>query len=68
MDIYNRIRWFYCINWLDTACMHYSMYLCVRLSPFIINTSRLKQNGHHFTDDIFKHIFCHENVYILIEI
>ena len=32
------------------------------------NTMRLKQNGQHFTNDIFKHIFFNENVWILIKI
>ena len=33
-----------------------------------INTLRPRQNGRHFTDDTFKHIFLKENVRILIEI
>ena len=28
----------------------------------------LRQNGHHFSDDIFKSIFLNENVLIFIEI
>ena len=34
--------------------------------PF--NTLRLRQNGHHFLDDIFKCIFLNENDWILIKI
>ena len=34
----------------------------------IFNTLRLKQNGRHFQDDIFKRIFLHENVWISINI
>ena len=34
----------------------------------LLNTLRLRQNGHHFPDDIFKCIFLNENVWILIEI
>ena len=33
-----------------------------------INTLRPRQNGRHFTDDIFKHIFLNENVSISINI
>ena len=29
---------------------------------------RLRQNGHHFSDNIFKWIFLNENVWISIEI
>ena len=34
----------------------------------IVNTLRPRQNGRHFTDDIFKRIFLNENVWILIKI
>ena len=34
----------------------------------IINTFRPRQNGRHFTDDIFKCIFFKENAWIYIEI
>ena len=34
----------------------------------IFNTLRPRQNGHHFADDTFKHIFLNENVCISIEI
>ena len=37
-------------------------------SPTAFNTLRLKQNGRHFTDDTFKHIFLNENVVISIKI
>ena len=30
-----------------------------------INTLRLRQNGHHFSDDIFRCIFLKENIWIL---
>ena len=36
--------------------------------PFLINTLRSRQNGHHFADDIFKCIFLNENVWIMIKI
>ena len=34
----------------------------------IVNTSRPRQNGRHFEDDIFKCIFLNENVWIPIKI
>ena len=33
-----------------------------------VNTLRLIQNGHHFTDDTFKRIFLNKNVKLFIEI
>ena len=36
--------------------------------PYVINTLRLWQNGHHFPDDIFKWIFLNENVWISINV
>ena len=36
--------------------------------PAGVNTLRSKQNGHHFTDDIFKRIFLNENVPMFIPI
>ena len=39
------------------------------LAPLnVFNTLRLRQNGRHFADDIFKCIFLNENVWIPIEI
>ena len=32
--------------------------------PTYLNTLRLRQNGHHFADDIFKCIFLNEIVWI----
>ena len=37
-------------------------------SGYIINTLRLRQDGRHFADDIFKRIFPNENVWISIDI
>ena len=34
----------------------------------VINTLRLRQNGRHFTDDIFKCIFLNETVWVPIKI
>ena len=38
-----------------------------QLVSVFINTLRLRQNGRHFTHDIFKCIFLNRNVYILIK-
>ena len=38
------------------------------LSLKCINTLRLRQNGRHFADDVFKCIFLNENVIILLKI
>ena len=35
---------------------------------WIFNTLRPRQNGRHFAEDIFKHIFLNENIWISIEI
>ena len=43
-------------------------YPCLKSSAGLSNTLRLKQNGRHFADDIFKHIFLNANVWISIEI
>ena len=34
----------------------------------VVNTLRLRQNGRHFADDTFNHIFFNENVRISIKI
>ena len=36
--------------------------------PGRVNTLRLRQNGHHFADDILKCIFSNENIQILMKI
>ena len=38
------------------------------LINLILNTLRPRRNEQHFADDIFKHIFFNENVWILIKI
>ena len=35
--------------------------------PHILNTLRPRQNGRHFTDDIFKCIFLYENIWISLK-
>ena len=42
--------------------------ICPLGKPFWVNTLRLRQNGCHFPDDIFKCIFLNENVWIPIKI
>ena len=39
---------------------------CIAMCTF--NTLRPRQNGHHFPDDLFKHIFLNENIMISIKI
>ena len=41
---------------------------CQTCSNHSFNTLRLRQNGRHFADDIFKWIFLNENVWIPIQI
>ena len=41
---------------------------CLREPPTQFNTLRLRQNGRHFPDNIFKCIFLNENVWISIDI
>ena len=38
------------------------------LANLKLNTSRPRQNGHHFADDIFKCVFLNENIWISINI
>ena len=38
------------------------------IDSFLLNTLRTRQNGRHFTDDIFKRIFLYENIGISIKI
>ena len=46
--------------------MGFIMRQCINMH--FINTLRPRQNGRHFTDDTFKHIFLNENVRISIKI
>ena len=43
-------------------------YITEDLAHTIVNTLRPRQNGRHFTDDIFNYIFLNENVWIPIKI
>ena len=42
-------------------------YLCL-MNHEMINTLKLRKNGHHFADNVFKCIFLNENVWILLQI
>ena len=52
---------------IDILSISYQIVLRWTPEDFI-NTWRLRQNGRHFADDIFKCIFLNENVRISIEI
>ena len=52
-------------------CMHHHYWLvriCGKHTETLVNTLRLRQNGRHFADDIFKCIFLNENMWISIGI
>ena len=69
----NNIQWAYDQNikhFRQEHCIQYVVYkMTASLSRFqCLNTLRPRQNGRHFSDDIFKCIFLNENVWIPIEI
>ena len=53
---------------------HYDVTVMRKLQPHVsgsvqwINTLKLRQNSHHFPDNIFKFIFLNENIWILLKI
>ena len=53
---------------IDTACTDWSHCDFSWCNESLVNTLRLRQNGRHFPDDIFKCIFLNEKVWILINI
>ena len=53
------LLWIYCHMLVDTSS---------KMLSIMLNTLRLRQNGRHFPDDIFKWIFLNENVWISISI
>ena len=62
------------IAWCCQATSHYLSQCWPRsllpygvTRPHWVNTLRPRENGRHFTDDIFKHIFFNENVWISIK-
>ena len=55
------------VDEIDTTCMSLTAFIAFNLFISII-TLTLRQNGHHFPDDIFKCISLNENVWILIKI
>ena len=64
-------HWIFCCVLKDDFTLKYYI-VCnncsFTLRMFILNTLRLRQNGRHFADDIFKCIFLNENVWIRIKI
>ena len=51
----------------EESGIYYQKKLCV-VSRSYFNTLRLRQNGHHFADDMCKYIFLNKNVWISIKI
>ena len=56
------------IQWRSFKVMSGCKVLPQLKSKFIVNTLRLRQDGRHFADGIFKCIFLNENVWIPIKI
>ena len=54
----------------EQSCMWFNLPLLLTIcgSCRPVNTLRPRQNGRHFTDDIFKRIFVNENIWIPITI
>ena len=70
---------FFLSHWIEFLHQHFpshsrTLIWCKKLKSFhmeeknLFITLRLRQNGRHFADDIFKCIFLKENVWILIKI
>ena len=63
-----------CNTWCRPYCLHLNMLIGLMSHPGLstsgnsLNTLRPRQNGRHFADDTFKHIFLYENVWISIEV
>ena len=58
----------YLIGWVQAQNQHcIYIYICIN-RPHFVNTLRLRKNGRHFPDYIFKCIFLDENVWISIKI
>ena len=52
---------------MSQGLMAYTARMGINIT-YIINTLRLRWNGRHFPDDIFKYIFLNENIWISIKI
>ena len=78
-----RLWYLQCISKGDTPVLHWTTDIYCSVSNIgskpnmswildqnwiAFNTLRLRQNGHHFADDIFKWIFLNEDVWIPIKI
>ena len=48
--------------------MHGCILSTITTDALVLNTLRLRQNGHHFLDDILKLIFLNENIWISLKI
>ena len=62
---------FFCLGIQQVAVQHCCHDTCQLLEPLEyvwVNTLRPRQNGRHFADDTFKHIFLKENFRISIKI
>ena len=59
-----------CRSYLVIHALNWLLVQLVDVNPrgTWINTLRLRQNGRHFADDIFKYIFLNETVWISIKI
>ena len=55
------------LQWMGSALCDVSE-IWIKLQQLLVNTLRPRRNGQHFANDIFKHIFFHENVWISITI
>ena len=69
---FNQEQWFsfkkMCLKMLCAKCHSFCLCLNVLTHQVPFNTLRPKQHGCHFPEDIFKHIFLNDNIWILIKI
>ena len=61
------VRRFSC-PWTEHSCYQSPIRWYLSWGMLCFNTLRPRQNGHHFADDTFKHIFLNENIRISIKI
>ena len=54
-------------HYLNQSWLSLLTHVCTIRSQ-CVNTSRPRQNGRHFPDDIFKYIFLNENVWISLKV
>ena len=75
----NHLHWITIINSQGAGCSYYKIFACnpryTDTDPCLqhpnkiqaINTLRLRRNGRHFADEIFKRIFLNENILIPVK-